>query len=150
MQKQVIQIIYIKIKIDLHQLFLFDIYIYIYYIFLYIYIYINIYIYIYIYIYINRRPLKSIQTLIDLSDHDFNLIQLLQFHLLFRVRFHFDYCLRRSPRQFNRGFVQVITRVERNKQRDIVFTGERLSEEAIESWPKQDLSPRPLKSVLTY
>ena len=38
-----------------------------------------------------------------------NIIELLQFHLLFSVRFHFSYCLRQLLRLFNQSFVEVIT-----------------------------------------
>ena len=38
-----------------------------------------------------------------------NSVQLLQFRRLFSVTFHFGYCLRQSPRCFNRTFVEVIT-----------------------------------------
>ena len=40
-----------------------------------------------------------------------NFVQLLQFHVLVSVRFHFSYCLRQLQRLFNRHFVEVITSV---------------------------------------
>ena len=43
-----------------------------------------------------------------------NFVQLLQFHLLFSVRFYFGYCLRRSPHLFKRSIVEVITWVQWN------------------------------------
>ena len=43
-----------------------------------------------------------------------NFVQLLQFHLLFSVRFYFGYCLRRSPHLFKRSIAEVITWVQWN------------------------------------
>ena len=42
---------------------------------------------------LNLRPLNSVQLALRA-----NFVQLLQFHRLFSVRFHFGHCLRQSPR----------------------------------------------------
>ena len=103
-----------------------DIYIFIF-IYVYIYIYIYIYVYIYTYIYmvfitegffevaIESWPDTTIEFRSDaLTDWAIrpwvqlalraNFVQLLQFHRLFSVTFHFGYCLRQSPRLFSSNF----------------------------------------------
>ena len=99
----------------------------IYIIIIYIYIHLHIYIYIYIYIYgihhwrilwSSYRKLVWVgfepttpefrsNALTDWAIRPWaqlalraNFVQLLQFHLLFSVKFHFGYCLRQSPRLF--------------------------------------------------
>ena len=66
---------------------------------------------------LNPRPLNPVQTLqpIKLSGHEFNshFVQLLQFHLLFivRFRFYFSYCLRQLLRLFNGSFIKFYKKV---------------------------------------
>ena len=53
-----------------------------------------------------------------------NRLQPLQFDRLLSVRFHFGYCLRQSPRLFNRNFIEVITWVWWNELIHMIFTTE--------------------------
>ena len=74
-----------------------------------------------------------------------NLAQLLQFHRLFSVRFHFGCCLCQSPRLFQWKFSwgNHMSVAEWND----IYGIYGFFEVAIESWPDEDLNPRPLNSV---
>ena len=63
------------------------------------YIYIYYIYYIYTHTHTHRRFCKDIKIFVGIALRA-NFVQLLQFHCLFSVRFHFGYCLRQSPHLF--------------------------------------------------
>ena len=78
-----------------------------------------------------------------------NFVQLLQFHRLFSVMFHFSYCLHQLPRLVYLKFVWGNHMSVAESMTDMVFTNEGFFEVATERWPEWDLNPRPRSSVQT-
>ena len=76
-----------------------------------------------------------------------NFVQLLQFHPLFSVIFHFGYCLRQSPRFFSSNFCWSSHECSGMSWYIWYSPLKDSFEVAIESWSEWDLNPRPLNSV---
>ena len=76
-----------------------------------------------------------------------NYLELLQFHCLFSLKFHFGYCLRQLQRLFWLKFSWGNHMSVSESMIHMVFTTDGFFKVAIESWPEWDLNPRPLNSL---